>query len=218
MSAREVGLEMLSAVSQRAHIPLHLVCHPAYHACGYRVPRVLAEERNQLALLGFHQRQFLGQTVKHRQPHLYPGSDISPAECTVGRHIIVGNRGACIDNQQVLIRAKRYRPHRRCQSVLTQRLRRVVAVANRNRRLVVEQDEMRRQAVQRIDHRRLDVYHRGDDTVRDGVERKESLHIRRRKRLVDKGMQQLTLITYYRHLRARVALVDTEIHALLLRR
>ena len=163
---------MLSAVSQRAHIPLHLVCHPAYHACGYRVPRVLAEERNQLALLGFHQRQFLGQTVKHRQPHLYPGSDISPTECTVGRHIIVGNRGACVDNQQVLIRAKRYRPHRRCQSVLTQRLRRVVAVANRNRRLVVEQDEMRRQAVQRIDHRGLDVYHRGDDTVRDGVERK----------------------------------------------
>ena len=71
---------------------------------------------------------------------------------------------------------------------------------------------MRRQAVQRVDHRGLDVYHRGDDTVRDGVERKESLHIRRCKRLVDKGMQQLTLIAYYRHLRAGITLIYTKIH------
>ena len=110
---------MRHLLAQRAHVSFYFICHSADHSGSYRVAGVLAKERNQLVLLHLHERQFLRHAGKDCEPHLQARSYVSAEVFPFLTHVIVGNGGAGVYDQQVLVRTKALGTYCRCQTVLS---------------------------------------------------------------------------------------------------
>ena len=166
-------------LTQRPHVSFYLISYPSYHSGSNRVAGVFAEKRYEFILLHFHQRQFLCHSLQHREPHLQSRSDVSAHVFPFVGHKVIRDSRPGIDDQEVLVGAQTLRAHSRSQTVLSECLRRVVAVHNRYRRVVIEKHKMLRTAMKRIHYRRFDIHHRGNDRIRDVVQVKQTLHVRR---------------------------------------
>ena len=211
-AAGHVGLKLPHPLLKRADVAFYLVADAANHAGQDGIVGVRAEKRNDLFLAYLYEREFFGLVFQCGKTHLDTRGNVAANVLIVSVYKIVCNSRTRIDYQQVFVWRQRVSSHCGGQTVLTQSLRRGVLILQGNGRVVVEEDEMFAQPVQRVDHSRIDVDDRGDDTVRNGIERTDFLYLARIKTLVYEVVNHLAIFGEDSQLGAAVSLVNTQIH------
>ena len=211
-TAGHVGLKLPHTLLQRADVAFYLIADAANHAGQDGVVGVRAEERDDLFLADFYEREFLGLVFQRSEAHLDARGDIAANVLVVSVYEVVRNGRTGVDNQQVFVGRKCVGAYGSSQTVLAQSLGRGVLVLQRNGRVVVEQDEVLAQPVQGVHHRRIDVDDRRDDAVGDGIERTDFLYLTRIKTLVYEVVNHLAIFGEDSQLGAAVSLVNTQIH------